>query len=73
MAIDVALVGPVQSTLTHPQQVPIGWVGFSKLCAHVNKPVYAIGGCRVGDVATAQVYGGHGIAAIRGVMPTRLV
>ena len=69
-SLDIAavLVGPVQTTLTHPQQRPVGWIGFSKLCARINRPVYAIGGCRAHDVATAQVYGGHGIAAIRGVM-----
>lgn len=67
MEIDSALVGSVNTTMTHPQQKPLGWTGFSKLCAHIDRPVYAIGGCRVSDIITSQVYGGHGIAAIRGI------
>ena len=68
MDIDAVLVGSVNTTPSHPQQPPLGWIGFSMLCAHLNRPVYAIGGCRPNDVATSQVYGGQGIAAIRGAI-----
>lgn len=68
LAINSAIVGSVLPTQTHPQGATMGWVGFSRLCQKINKPVYAIGGCKPTDVDTSQVYGGQGIAAIRGFL-----
>ena len=67
-AIHSAVVGSVHPTQTHPEARAIGWIGFSRLCQKINKPVYAIGGCNRTDVRTSQVYGGQGIASIRGFL-----
>ena len=68
LAIDSVIIGSVLPTLTHPQQASLGWIEFSRLCQKINKPVFAIGGCKPTDRDTSQVYGGHGIATIRGFL-----
>jgi 8-oxo-dGTP diphosphatase len=66
---DFALLGPVAATTTHPGAVPLGWGTFAALCEGAGLPVYALGGMRPADAATARVHGGRGIAAIRGLWP----
>lgn len=62
---DFAVLGPVQSTPTHPNQPVLDWRGFEGLARGAGLPVFAIGGLGDGDIATAQRHGGQGVAAIR--------
>lgn len=66
LGVDFAVVGPVQSTATHPGAKAVGWQGFSELVADNPLPVYAIGGLARPDLEDAWRAGAHGIAAIRG-------
>ncbi len=64
---DFAVLGPIAATPTHPEGAPLGWTGFAALREEVALPIYAIGGMRVEDIATARTHGAQGIAAIRGL------
>ncbi len=65
LGLDFVVLGPVQPTASHPEQSGMGWPAFSDLIARYPLPVYAIGGLTGADLAVAQSYGAHGIAAIR--------
>jgi 8-oxo-dGTP diphosphatase len=65
LSVSTILIGPVLHTHSHPWGRPLGWPGFSSLCAHANMPVYAIGGLGKNDIQTALVNGAQGIAGIR--------
>lgn len=67
LGCDFAVLGPVAATLSHPQAVPMGWSNFRALREHVALPIYALGGMRIDDIATARSHGAQGIAAIRGL------
>ena len=54
LGADFVVLGAVQSTKTHPGEVPLGWEKFSELAARANLPVYAIGG--VGPAQHASVF-----------------
>ncbi|MEZ5447117.1 MAG: thiamine phosphate synthase, partial [Gammaproteobacteria bacterium] len=62
---DFAVLGPVKTTASHPDWVPLGWERFSAMAVAAGLPVYAIGGMARSDVAVARRAGGQGIAAIR--------
>jgi 8-oxo-dGTP diphosphatase len=62
---NAAVLSPVQATASHPDTEPLGWPRFADWVDGCALPVYALGGMRPTDVATAQLYGGQGIAAIR--------
>jgi 8-oxo-dGTP diphosphatase len=66
-APDYLCLGPVQASATHPGMAPLGWPAFASLAAMSPVPVYAIGGLGLGDLNTTRQYGGHGVAAIRGL------
>lgn len=66
LGLDAVVLGSVQATPTHPEQLPIGWQAFANLIEGYALPVYAIGGMRPDDVATAQAAGAQGIAMMRG-------
>ena len=66
LGVDFAVLGPVQSTLTHPGAMPLGWEGFADLARGATVPVYALGGMGPGDLETAWRCGAHGIAMLRG-------
>jgi 8-oxo-dGTP diphosphatase len=67
---DFVVLGPVATTPSHPERTPLEWRGFASLREQVSMPIYALGGMRVSDIATARVHGAQGIAAIRGLWPT---
>lgn len=69
LGADLALVGHVKATPTHPAQPPLGWTGLEALVARTALPVYAIGGLTADDLAAAREHGAVGIAAIRGFWP----
>ncbi|WP_241546858.1 Nudix family hydrolase [Thiohalobacter thiocyanaticus] len=69
LGLDFAVLGPVQTTRTHPDAAPLGWDGFAAACESAVLPVYALGGMTPADVGTARSHGGQGVAAIRGLWP----
>ena len=64
--LDFAVLGPVQATRSHPTAVPIGWERFAALKAEATLPVFALGGLKLVDTATAWQHGAHGVALMRG-------
>lgn len=65
LGVDYALLGPVQATLTHPDQAPLGWETFGTWVRELPMPVFALGGLQAQDMDAARSAGAHGIAAIR--------
>lgn len=64
---DFVVVGPVQVTRTHPDQVPMGWKRFAELSEAAPLPCYALGGMSINDLPTAIESGAHGVAMQRGL------
>lgn len=69
LGVDFAVLGPVRATESHPGAAPLGWDRFSQLREGVSLPIYALGGMKPADVATARRHGGQGVAGIRGLWP----
>ena len=65
--VDFAVLSPVAKTSSHEHASLLGWVAFNKLIERVNFPVYALGGMRLDDLATAWDNGAQGIATISGL------
>jgi 8-oxo-dGTP diphosphatase len=65
LGVDFALLGPVETTPTHPGAAPLGWDRFAAAIEGTRVPVYALGGLVRGDLATAIDRGAHGIALRR--------
>ena len=65
LGIDFAVLGPVQSTLSHPGAAAIGWDGFAALARGASLPIYALGGMNPCDVDIAWRNGAQGIAMLR--------
>lgn len=65
LAVDFAVLGPVQATATHPGRAGIGWPAFAAAIADCALPVYALGGMARADLPAALAAGAQGIAAIR--------
>jgi 8-oxo-dGTP diphosphatase len=62
---DFAILGAVNTTLTHPGQAPIGWAKFAEVVDASPIPCYAVGGLRINDLSVAVEHGAHGIAMQR--------
>ena len=62
---DLAVLGPVLPTQTHPQAQGLGWTQFADLCESARLPVYAIGGVSSDQVLQVRSHGGQGVAGIR--------
>ena len=65
LGLDFVVLGPVNETLTHPDQVPIGWPRFGEIIDATPVPVFALGGLALSDMNHAIESGAHGIAAQR--------
>jgi 8-oxo-dGTP diphosphatase len=63
---DFVVLGPVQATRTHPEQVPMGWKRFAELSEAAPLPCYALGGMAIADLKVAIESGAHGVAMQRG-------
>ncbi len=72
LGLDLAVLGPVNPTGSHPGAATLGWEGFARLARHATLPVYAIGGLNSGDLASAWRAGAHGIAMISAAWPSAL-
>lgn len=64
LALDYALLGPVQPTRSHPGAPTLGWAGFAELVRGCSIPVYAIGGLSRADLGQARRHGAHGVALL---------
>jgi 8-oxo-dGTP diphosphatase len=62
---DFAVIGPVRSTPSHPDSVPLGWDGFRRTARGAAIPLFALGGVSAADIENAWSCGGHGVAMIR--------
>ena len=62
---DFAVLGPVQSTPSHPESRPLGWDAFAALVQTAAMPVYALGGVGPAQLSAAQQHGAQGTAGIR--------
>ena len=62
---DLAVLGPVQPTASHPGGTPLGWQGFAALAEQTPVPVFALGGLGRADLECAIRHGAHGVAAVR--------
>ena len=69
LGADFAVLGPLRATESHPDAAPMGWDRFSLRREGVSLPIYAIGGMKPADVATARRHGGQGVAGIRHLWP----
>lgn len=69
LGLDFAVLGPLRATESHPGATPMGWERFARLREAVSLPIYAIGGLRPADVATARRHGAQGVAGIRAFWP----
>jgi 8-oxo-dGTP diphosphatase len=66
LGVDLAVLGPVAPTPTHPGAAGIGWERFAELVQDCPLPVYALGGLKSADLETAYRQGAHGISMMRG-------
>jgi 8-oxo-dGTP diphosphatase len=64
LGFDAAVLGPVQSTATHPDRAPLGWDRFESLSGSSGLPVYAIGGLGPNDETAAFSRYAQGVAGI---------
>jgi 8-oxo-dGTP diphosphatase len=62
LALDYALLGPVQATASHPGRPALGWTEFERLVAVTRVPVYALGGLEAESLPLSMACGAHGIA-----------
>ena len=65
--MNFAVLGPVLPTLSHPERFTLGWRKFASIIRGCAIPVYALGGLRKDDLATAWEHGAHGIALMRAI------
>lgn len=65
LGLDFAVLSPVLSTPTHPDNPPLGWETVRTWIASVNLPVYVMGGLGRFDLDRARACGAQGIAGIR--------
>ncbi len=71
LGVDLAVLGPVQRTPSHPGAVPLGWTAFAAIAQDTTVPVFALGGLRADDLDTALDRGAHGIALRTAAWPAR--
>ncbi|GAA4337321.1 Nudix family hydrolase [Pigmentiphaga soli] len=63
---DLAVLGPVLPTPSHPGAATLGWEAFAGLALHAGLPVFALGGQSAATRERAHLQGAHGIAGISG-------
>jgi len=66
LGADLAVLGPVGPTPTHPGAAGMGWERLAELVKDSPVPVYALGGLKAADLGTAWMHGAHGISMMRG-------
>ncbi|MEF8834460.1 MAG: thiamine phosphate synthase, partial [Halofilum sp. (in: g-proteobacteria)] len=66
---DLAVLGPVAPTPSHPEAAGMGWARFADHAATTTLPLYALGGVGLQDLDQARAVGAVGVAGIRGLWP----
>jgi 8-oxo-dGTP diphosphatase len=66
LGLDLAVLGPVRETASHPGMPPLGWGSVERWARGSPVPVFAIGGMLRQDLETAWNRGLHGVAMLRG-------
>ncbi len=66
LGVDFVVLGPVRPTPSQIGLRELGWEKFKTLIRDFPLPVYALGGMRAADAATAWQAGAHGISMMRG-------
>lgn len=66
LELDLAVLGPIAATPTHPAATLLGWDGFASSVSAASLPVFALGGLMMSDLDVAIDHGAHGIAMRRG-------
>lgn len=66
VGLDAAVLGPVQSTPSHPGRPPLGWDVFSSLAREAGLPLYAIGGVSP-DTGPIESWVPPGVQRIAGI------
>jgi len=69
LGFDLAVLGPVKPTGSHPGASAFGWDRFAQIARGSTLPVYAIGGLSRMDLEQAWGAGAHGIAMIAAAWP----
>jgi 8-oxo-dGTP diphosphatase len=67
--VDLAVLGPVRATPTHPDAIPLGWEAFTHAARGTRVPIHALGGLTAADLDIAIAHGAHGIAMRRHAWP----
>ncbi len=62
LGVDLAVLGPLLPTASHPGATTLGWARFAELAAGHPMPIYALGGLSTADLEAARKMGAHGIA-----------
>jgi len=62
--LDWVTLSPVEKTVSHPEQAPMGWDDFESLVGAATLPVFALGGMTPELEPKARACGAQGIAAI---------
>ncbi len=73
LAVDFAVLGPVEPTPSHPGAEPMGWTRFADLVRGTPIPIYALGGLDHSDLDVALSHGAHGVALRRAAWSGRSV
>ncbi len=69
LGCDMAVLGPVLPSGSHPGHPGIGWAQFSERCGDPLLPVMAIGGLAPSDLDIARQHGAQGVAVLRSGWP----
>jgi 8-oxo-dGTP diphosphatase len=62
LGLDYVVLGPVNTTASHPDARALGWQRFAALVNGLPMPAYAIGGLARKDLREAREHGAHGVA-----------
>ncbi len=62
--VDAILLSPVLPTASHPEASGLGWSEFARLVQAAKRPVYALGGMGLKDIAMAKQSYAQGVAGI---------
>lgn len=65
LGANMALLGHVLPTPSHPNTPALGWENFAHIAQHNTIPIFALGGLNHDQLHRAQHAGAHGIAMMR--------
>ena len=69
LGLDMALVSPVEATVSHPDRPPLGWQQAGEWISGLPIACYGLGGVSPTDLETARQHGAIGVAGIRAFWP----